>query len=78
MPEPIARAASTNSISFTVNTDERASRAYCGMYTMPTASMTLVMLGPRIVVMPIARMIGGNASITSIAPISAESSAPPK
>ncbi len=40
---------------------------------MPTASIRLVMLGPRIVVMPMARMIDGNASITSIAPISSAS-----
>ena len=70
---PIARAASIYSFSLTASTDERASRAYCGMYTIPTAIIKFVMLGPRIVVIPIARMIEGNASMRSIALISTAS-----
>ena len=70
---PIARAASIYSFSLTASTDERESRAYCGTYTIPTAIIRFVMLGPRIVVIPIARMIEGKASMRSIALISTAS-----
>ena len=75
---PRARAASTNSSSATCSVEERASRAYCGTYTMPSASMRFVMLGPSTVVIAIAKMIDGNASITSIAPMSTLSAGPRK
>ena len=44
---------------------------------MPTAIIRFVMLGPKIVVIAIARMIDGNASIKSIALIKIDSIRPP-
>ena len=75
---PNARAAVTYSRSRMDRTDARTSRAYCGITTIPTASIALVRLGPMIATTTMASRILGKANMTSIKRITSISTAPPQ
>ena len=61
----------------TARVGPRAMRANVGAYTMPIAIIAFVRLGPRMLVIAIARTIAGSENRMSIARISALSSEPP-
>ena len=67
--QPMARAASMNSWSFTVSTEARTVLAKDGMWDMAMAMSTLTRLVPRAATMAVASSMEGIASRMSIARI---------
>ena len=75
---PTERAAKTKSFSFCARTEPRSRRAKIGMLTIPTASITCHKPGWSAATIPIANSKPGIASMTSIARMMVESTAPPR
>ena len=74
---PMARAASTNSISLTESTEARSKRANRGTEEMPTAIIRLNRPGPSAAAIAMASSVEGTASCTSIRRMIRLSSLPP-